>query len=187
MEELKYLRDDEREMLERAEKATPGPWICRTPPPFDAETKSGMEHFEPEPHVVHVFTDEERRRHTQFVASCNGATLPNAENAQMIAHSREDVPELLLRLNEAREELAEQWIPVSVPIPEDGESELRLLVVDRTRHDEVPMHDIGWHDDRGWHRRAEQKYPLGTVTHYRSHPLPEFPPAKPIDLLRNFG
>jgi DNA-binding LacI/PurR family transcriptional regulator len=94
MEDLKYLHDDERKMLERAENATTGVWRAK---------RTDDESHEP---IVTIGTD--------IAAGCIAAGIltENGEaDAAFIAHSRTDVPELLRRLNEARRELAEQRCP----------------------------------------------------------------------------
>jgi hypothetical protein len=76
-----------------------------------------------------------------------------------------------LKAVERRLQEMAKWIPVSERLPEDG-GDLVLVNVDRSCNYEIQMRDIGWHDDRGWHRRAETKQP-GSVTHWM--PLPEPP------------
>src|ERR1700684_1195174 len=80
-----------------AGKHTPGPWTQRgkgqtvyvgkgviSGEPGDGLTPEIIPH-----HVVRVSTDEQKRRHTQFIATFNGAGLPNEANAKLIAAAPE--------------------------------------------------------------------------------------------------
>jgi hypothetical protein len=77
------------------EKYTPGPWKSRGHGQtvyvgkgvISGEPGEGLEPIVISPHVVRVYQDqdEQNRRCTQFIATCNGATCPNEANARLIA------------------------------------------------------------------------------------------------------
>jgi hypothetical protein len=82
------LRDDEREMLERCEKATPGPW------------------YQGDELNLNVYSDGPDEG--ELIADVCGLIMSGGSpetNTPFIAHSRTDLPELLRRLVEARSKL----------------------------------------------------------------------------------
>lgn len=64
-----------------------------------------------------------------------------------------------------------RWVSASHPPAQDYQ-ELCLLWVERRYPDGSPEHptlDFGFHDDRGWHCRMDQRYQC-TVTHWTARP-----------------
>jgi hypothetical protein len=76
-------------------KFTPGPWEYRKAGKVNlsGEVPEGFSSEYPD-HIVKIDRDEQGRRRTAFVATCESATLPNEANARLIAAA----PELLSAL-----------------------------------------------------------------------------------------
>src|SRR5579871_2564368 len=78
-------------------KHSPGPWEARGHGQtiyvgngmISGEPGEGLTPEIVPPHVVRRSHDERGRRHTQFIATCNGATCPNEANARLIAAAPE--------------------------------------------------------------------------------------------------
>src|ERR1019366_7672598 len=75
--------------MESTTKYTPGPWTYRKGGEVVADGKNFWEGkpvtMEAPPQVVAIYQDEQERRCTAHVCSCESTTLPNKENAQLIA------------------------------------------------------------------------------------------------------
>lgn len=147
-----------KEIRERCNKATPGPWKWEE----TEDQKSGREWGDLGEILVTQSGDE--------VLSANGYDYTSVEvsknDAAFIAHAREDIPALLAEIERLTTKVSilediktgrAAWIPVSERLPEP---EQRVLVCCEARHYDgkkyheitTAMHEDGtvWREDSSW-------------------------------------
>ena len=104
------------ELRELLAKATPGPLVARSrrEPDLGFGAIPAM--------VVHVYRDEQGRRTTEFLATCDSTTAPNDANVELFALAP-DLAAEVLRLREALEASRFEVFTAS-----DGKPRLRLAL-----------------------------------------------------------
>jgi hypothetical protein len=110
MSDSQLMTDAELNAIrERAERATPGPWVVTC---GDDEYCSTVGGILPETELRRVEAEHDGRgdfpENTQWIVvdpGCAPVHLASGDNEEFIAHAREDVPRLLAEIDRLRDEV----------------------------------------------------------------------------------